>query len=132
MRLHLLDSSLYILPYHLLLKDWQPSTLWLYIITDHPTLGVDGVNSKLDLIPLHPYFAVKDLFGFMPVIVIFFYLCVFTPNLFIHVDNYMMASPLLTPAHIVPEWYFLPFYAILRSIPNKLGGVLLMLGAIVI
>jgi ubiquinol-cytochrome c reductase cytochrome b/c1 subunit len=91
-----------------------------------------GVNSKLDLIPLHPYFAVKDILGFMLTVVLFVYLCVFSPNLVIHVDNYIMATPLLTPAHIVPEWYFLPFYAILRSIPFKLGGVILMLGAIVI
>ena len=62
-----------------------------------------GVNSKLDLVPLHPFFAVKDVFGFMPVIVLFFNLCVFSPNMFLHPDNYMMASPLVTPAHIVPE-----------------------------
>ena len=91
-----------------------------------------GVNSKLDLIPLHPYFAVKDIFGFLPLISVFLILSLFYPNLFIHPDNYMMATPLVTPTHIVPEWYFLPFYAILRSIPFKLLGVIIMFGAIII
>lgn len=91
-----------------------------------------GINSRLDQITLHPYFALKDLKSFLPMALVGLYSVTFSPNIFIHPDNYMMASPIITPSHIVPEWYFLPFYAILRSVPLKLGGVCLMGAAIVI
>ena len=85
-----------------------------------------------DKIPFYPYFYVKDFFGFL-VFLTFLLICVFWyPNLLGHPDNYIPANPLVTPAHIVPEWYFLPFYAILRSIPDKLGGVLAMFCSILI
>lgn len=77
-----------------------------------------------------PYFFVKDLFAFFNGLLIFFIFVFFMPNVLGHADNYINADPMVTPAHIVPEWYFLPFYAILRSIPNKLGGVVAMLFAI--
>jgi len=91
-----------------------------------------GVNGIYDRIPFYPYFYVKDLFGFMIFIWIFSMFVIYAPNYLGHADNYIEANPLVTPAHIVPEWYFLPFYAILRSIPDKLGGVLLMVIAILI
>jgi len=91
-----------------------------------------GINSNVDTIPFYPYFYVKDLFGFLIFLFIFGVLVFFYPNLLGHSDNYIPANPLVTPAHIVPEWYFLPFYAILRSIPDKLGGVLAMIGSILI
>merc|ERR1711970_1350473 len=91
-----------------------------------------GIASQTDRVPFYPYFYVKDLLGF--IIRMFFYgrFVYFAPNAMGHPDNYILANPMVTPAHIVPEWYFLPFYAILRSIPDKLGGVIAMLGGILI
>jgi ubiquinol-cytochrome c reductase cytochrome b subunit len=93
--------------------------------------GVE-VKSKKDTIPFHPYYTVKDFFGFGVFFIVYFYFVFFAPNVLGHPDNYIPANPMVTPTHIVPEWYFLPFYAILRSIPSKLGGVIAMFGAIVI
>jgi len=94
-------------------------------------LGID-MKGKQDSIPFHPYYTVKDGFGLG--VFLIFYACIvfFAPNLFGEPDNYIPANPLATPAEIVPEWYFLPYYAILRSIPNKLAGVIAMFGAIVL
>lgn len=83
-------------------------------------------------IPFFTYFSIKDLFGFVVFCVFFGMFVVYAPNLLGHSDNYIEALPLVTPAHIVPEWYFLPFYAILRTIPDKLGGVIAMVLAILI
>lgn len=91
-----------------------------------------GANTNVDYVSFYPYFYVKDLFAFLGFATFFSFFVFFYPNLLGHSDNYIPANPLVTPAHIVPEWYFLPFYAILRSIPNKLGGVLAMMGAILI
>jgi quinol-cytochrome oxidoreductase complex cytochrome b subunit len=92
-------------------------------------LGVDGT---VDRVPFYPYFYVKDLFSFVVLMIVFGYFVFFAPNMLGHADNYLPADPMVTPPHIVPEWYFLPFYAILRSIPHKLGGVLAMFGALLI
>lgn len=91
-----------------------------------------GVNSNVDYIPFYPYFYVKDLFSFFILAFLFSFFVFFYPNLLGHSDNYIPANPMSTPAHIVPEWYFLPFYAILRSIPDKLGGVVAMVSAILV
>jgi ubiquinol-cytochrome c reductase cytochrome b subunit len=91
-----------------------------------------GVDSAIDRIPFYPYFYVKDLFSFIIFVVVFSTFVFFYPNAMGHPDNYIPANPMVTPPHIVPEWYFLPFYAILRSIPDKLGGVIAMGGALVI
>jgi quinol-cytochrome oxidoreductase complex cytochrome b subunit len=91
-----------------------------------------GVDSGVDKVPFYPYFFVKDLFAFFILLFIFGGLVYYSPNTLGHPVNYIPADPIHTPAHIVPEWYFLPFYAILRSIPNKIGGVLAMLFAILI
>jgi ubiquinol-cytochrome c reductase cytochrome b subunit len=91
-----------------------------------------GIDSSTDKIPFYPYCYVKDLFNALLFIVFFSVFLFYYPNLLGHPDNYIPANPMVTPAHIVPEWYFLPFYAILRSIPDKLGGVLAMFGAIVV
>jgi ubiquinol-cytochrome c reductase cytochrome b subunit len=85
-----------------------------------------------DKISFYPYFYLKDLLAFFISLVFFCFFVFFSPNYLGHSDNYILANPLVTPSHIVPEWYFLPFYAILRSIPNKLGGVLLMALAIIV
>ena len=91
-----------------------------------------GINTNIDYISFYPYFYVKDLFAFFILILFFSFLVFFSPNMLGHPDNYIPANPLVTPAHIVPEWYFLPFYAILRSIPDKLGGVVAMGAAILV
>ncbi|NBX52778.1 MAG: cytochrome b/b6 [Proteobacteria bacterium] len=90
------------------------------------------MKSKKDSIPFHPYFTIKDMVGFAAFFLVFGYFLFFYPNALGHPDNYIPANPLVTPAHIVPEWYFLPFYAILRAVPDKLGGVLMMFGAIIL
>ena len=82
-----------------------------------------GVSSNADKIPFHRYFTIKDVVGFIPILSALLILVLFAPNLLGEPDNFVAANPLSTPAHIVPEWYFLFAYAILRSIPNKLGGV---------
>ena len=92
-------------------------------------LGIDK-KTKKDVIPFHPYYTIKDLFGLGVFLIFFSAFLFFAPNFFGEPDNYLPANPLVTPAHIVPEWYFLPFYAILRAVPSKLGGVLLMFAAI--
>ena len=83
-----------------------------------------GINSSVDTIPFHPYYSSKDLFGFAVFGIFFSFFIFFAPNMLGHSDNYIPANPLVTPTHIVPEWYFLFAYAILRSIPDKLFGVL--------
>jgi ubiquinol-cytochrome c reductase cytochrome b/c1 subunit len=87
---------------------------------------------KTDKIYFHPYYTWKDGFGILVFLIVFLLFVMYAPNYLGHSDNYIMANPLVTPAHIVPEWYFLPFYAILRSIPDKLGGIVLLLAAIAI
>jgi len=91
-----------------------------------------GINKNVDTVSFYPYFYVKDLFSFLLFLALFSFFVFYFPNALGHSDNYIPANPLVTPAHIVPEWYFLPFYAILRSIPDKLGGVAAMVGAILI
>jgi len=104
----------------------------LYVLHDAGSNNPEGIESWLDPFKssFHVYFTIKDLAGLFSVLVIFFIIVFFYPNLLGHPDNYIKANPMVTPPHIVPEWYFLPFYAILRSVPHKLGGVLLMGGAI--
>lgn len=91
-----------------------------------------GSGTNVDTVSFYPYFYTKDLFSFLILVTLFSFFVVYFPNALGHADNYIPANPLSTPAHIVPEWYFLPFYAILRSIPDKLGGVVAMIGAILI
>ena len=94
-------------------------------------LGIDRKGPQ-DSIPFHPYYTIKDLFGLSFVLTIFAAVVFYAPDFLGHPDNYIPADPLKTPAHIVPEWYFLPFYAILRAVPDKLGGVIAMISAILI
>ncbi|MEQ8331950.1 cytochrome b/b6 [Nisaea sp.] len=94
-------------------------------------LGID-VKGPQDTIPFHPYYTIKDAFGLFVFLIPLAFFVFFAPNFLGHPDNYIPADPLVTPAHIVPEWYFLPFYAILRAVPDKLMGVLAMFGAIAV
>nr|AAS01279.1 cytochrome b [Cuora amboinensis lineata] len=91
-----------------------------------------GLNSNADKIPFHPYFSYKDLLGLILMLTLLLTLALFSPNLLGDPDNFTPANPLSTPPHIKPEWYFLFAYAILRSIPNKLGGVLALLSSILV
>ena len=94
-------------------------------------LGID-VRGEQDTISFHPYYTVKDMFGLSVFLTIMAAVVFFLPNSMGHPDNYIPANPMVTPAHIVPEWYFLPFYAILRAVPDKLLGVLAMFAAIAV
>nr|YP_010363458.1 cytochrome b [Atkinsoniella curvata]UNZ12559.1 cytochrome b [Atkinsoniella curvata] len=91
-----------------------------------------GMNSNIDKIPFHPYFTIKDLLGFMIVLTLLLMLNMLEPYMLSDPDNFTPANPMVTPIHIQPEWYFLFAYAILRSIPNKLGGVMALFLSIVI
>ena len=106
--------------------------IWALHVTgnNNPT-GIEVKDSK-DTISFHPYYTVKDLFAYVVFLLMFCYFIFYNPNILGHPDNYIEADPMLTPAHIVPEWYLLPFYAILRAVPDKLMGVLLMFGSIVV
>jgi ubiquinol-cytochrome c reductase cytochrome b subunit len=90
------------------------------------------IKSGKDAVPFHPYMTVKDGFSLVVFLIFFAYWVFYIPNYLGHADNYIPANPSVTPAHIVPEWYFLPFYAILRAVPDKLGGVIAMAAAILI
>ena len=106
--------------------------IWaLHVHKSNNPLGID-ITGPQDTIPFHPYYTIKDMFGvgvFMLVLALFVF---YAPNYMGHPDNYVPANPLATPPHIVPEWYLLPYYAILRAIPDKLGGVIAMVAAIAI
>lgn len=86
-----------------------------------------GVSSRCDVVKFHPYFSVKDLLGFCIMWLFLGFIVLFIPNVFIDPENFIPANPLVTPTHIQPEWYLLPMYAVLRSIPNKLGGVIALI-----
>jgi ubiquinol-cytochrome c reductase cytochrome b subunit len=103
---------------------------FLHIQGSSNPLGIS--NTRADKISFLPYFYVKDLFIFIVSLIFLFSIVFFIPNIFGHPDNYIPANPLVTPTHIVPEWYFIYFYAILRTVPNKLGGVVCMALAIII
>jgi ubiquinol-cytochrome c reductase cytochrome b subunit len=96
---------------------------------------MDGSSNPLSVedgfkVPFFPYMVVKDIFVFILYLMVFSYLVFFIPNYLGHPDNYIRANPTTTPEHIVPEWYFLPFYAILRAVPDKVLGVFAMIGSI--
>lgn len=100
----------------------------LHLIALHNSGSTNPLGTYLseDKIPFYPYFVVKDAVGVLVFLQFLLFFVFFMPNLLGHPDNYIPANPLVTPSHIVPEWYFLPFYAILRSVPHKLGGVIAM------
>ena len=106
--------------------------IWsLHVPGNNNPTGV-SVQGKQDTVAFHPYYTVKDFFAYVVFLLLFCYFIFYNPNALGHPDNYIEADPMLTPAHIVPEWYLLPFYAILRAVPDKLFGVLLMFGSIVV
>jgi ubiquinol-cytochrome c reductase cytochrome b subunit len=106
--------------------------IWaLHVPGNNNPTGV-SVKSSQDTLPFHPYYTMKDAFAIVVFFMFFAFWIFFAPNYLGHAINYQEANPLVTPAHIVPEWYYLPFYAILRAVPDKLGGVIAMFGSILI
>ncbi|MGE0768822.1 MAG: cytochrome bc complex cytochrome b subunit [Hyphomicrobiaceae bacterium] len=106
--------------------------IWaLHVVGQNNPTGID-IKTKSDAVPMAPYAIAKDLFAMFVFIMLFSWFVFYAPDYLGHADNYIEANPLVTPPHIVPEWYYLPFYAILRAVPSKLGGVLLMFGSILI
>jgi ubiquinol-cytochrome c reductase cytochrome b/c1 subunit len=103
----------------------------LHMVGNNNPTGVEPKSEK-DVVAFTPYAAIKDTFFMVVFLVLFAWFVFYVPNYLGHSDNYIPANPLVTPTHIVPEWYYLPFYAILRAIPSKLGGVLMLLGSLVI
>nr|ABY80901.1 cytochrome b [Xantusia bolsonae] len=106
--------------------------LHLLFLHDSGSNNPTGLNSNMDKISFHPFFSYKDLLGVLMIITLLLTLSLFSPNLLGDPENFTPANPMMTPPHIKPEWYFLFAYAILRSIPNKLGGVLALLLSIMI
>ncbi|TKW61910.1 MAG: cytochrome b [Blastochloris viridis] len=108
--------------------------LHIWALHEHKSNNPVGINlsKKSDFIPFHPYYTIKDIFGLGVYLIPFTFMVFYAPEYLGHTDNNIPANPLVTPAHIVPEWYFLPFYAILRAIPIKEIGVIAMFGAIAI
>lgn len=107
--------------------------IWaLHVVGQNNPTGVEVKNVQKDTVPFTPYATIKDIFGMVCFIFVLAYFVFYQPNFMGHADNYIPANPAVTPTHIVPEWYFLPFYAILRAIPDKLGGVLAMFAAIAV
>jgi ubiquinol-cytochrome c reductase cytochrome b subunit len=104
--------------------------IWaLHVPGNNNPAGIE-VKTKRDVVPFHPYYTTKDGFALVLFLILFAGLVFYAPNLLGHTGNYIPANPLQTPAHIVPEWYFLPFYAILRAIPSKLVGVIALMASI--
>ncbi|MDP2329328.1 MAG: cytochrome b N-terminal domain-containing protein [Reyranella sp.] len=103
----------------------------LHVHGSNNPLGIDPKGPQ-DTVPFHPYYTMKDGFGVVVFLIVFSGFVFFAPDYLGHPDNYIPADPLVTPPHIVPEWYFLPYYAILRAVPDKLGGVIAMFGAIAV
>ena len=107
--------------------------IWaLHVPGNNNPTGIEITRPSKDTIPFHPHITIKDLFALLVFLIIFLGFVFFSPDILGHPDNYIPANPMVTPYHIVPEWYLLPFYAILRSVPDKLGGVVLLFASLLI
>ena len=104
----------------------------LHVVGQNNPDGVEVKNAERDTLPFTPYATIKDSFAMVCFMLFYAWWIFYVPNYLGHADNYIEANPLSTPSHIVPEWYYLPFYAILRAIPSKLGGVVAMFSAILV
>jgi ubiquinol-cytochrome c reductase cytochrome b subunit len=106
--------------------------LWaLHVPGNNNPTGISA-KTKQDTLPFHPYYTVKDSFALVVILIAFAAFVFYAPNFFNLPDNFIKADPLMTPAEIVPEWYFLPFYAMLRAVPDKLGGVVVMFSSLIV
>lgn len=119
---------------HFLLPFIIIAIIFLHLVFLHQTGSNNplGINCNRDRIPFHQYYSAKDFLGYVIALRLFIIIVLFTPNLLTDPENFLLANPLVTPIHIKPEWYFLWVYAILRSIPNKLGGVIALFTALLI
>ena len=107
--------------------------IWaLHVPGNNNPTGIEIKQPSKGTIPFHPHITIKDLFALLVFLIIFLGFVFFSPDVLGHPDNYIPANPMVTPYHIVPEWYLLPFYAILRSVPDKLGGVVLLFASLLI
>jgi len=105
--------------------------IWsFHVVGNNNPTGVEVKSVEADTVSFHPYYTIKDSFAIVVFMILYVFLIFYAPNFLGEPDNYIRANSLVTPAEIVPEWYFLPFYAILRAVPDKLGGVLVMFAAI--
>ena len=104
----------------------------LHIVALHSvgSSNATGLTSSNDRVPFHPFYSIKDLVGFIVVFISLGWVITYAPDALGHIDNYTEANPLVTPSHIQPEWYFLPYYVVLRAVPNKLLGVIAIAGSI--
>lgn len=120
--------------FHFLIPFLIAAVILIHLLFLHQTGSRNpiGIKRNAEKIPFHPYFTIKDLLGFIMILIILILLTLLAPNLLGDPENFNPANPLVTPVHIQPEWYFLFAYAILRSIPNKLGGVIALLLSILI
>jgi len=120
--------------FHYLLPFLIVGAVLLHLVAVHQNGSNNplGVAGNVDKVAFYPFFVIKDLYSWVIAFIFFFFFVCFVPNYLGHTDNYIEANPMVTPSHIVPEWYFLPLYAILRSIPHKLGGVIAMFAALLI
>lgn len=120
--LHRFYSLHFTLPFIILLV----SLLHVFLLHEFGSSNPTGLSAALDNVPFSPYFVIKDTFLIIVVLIIVFFIIFISPDLLGHTDNYEKANFLVTPPHIVPEWYFLPLYAVLRSVTNKLLGIFLI------
>jgi len=120
--------------FHFILPFIVAVVVILHILFLHQTGSNNplGIECNSDRVPFHIYYSVKDILGYVIALSLFIIIILFTPNLITDPENFLLANPLVTPVHIKPEWYFLWVYAILRSIPNKLGGVIALFAALLI
>jgi len=120
--------------FHFILPFILAVVVILHILFLHQTGSNNplGIECNSDRVPFHIYYSVKDILGYVIAIFLFIIIILFAPNLITDPENFLLANPLVTPVHIAPEWYFLWVYAILRSIPNKLGGVIALFAALLI
>ena len=117
---------------HFLLPFVLIALVILHIVALHSTGSSNptGLTSSNDRVPFHPFYSIKDLVGFILMFIALGWIIAYAPDALGHIDNYTEANPLVTPSHIQPEWYFLPYYVVLRAVPNKLLGVIAIAGSI--
>jgi len=108
------------------------AVIHIVLLHEHGSNSPIGVNPNSDKVPFHSYFSSKDVYGFVLLFILLSIVVFYLPNVLGDPENYIKANPLVTPVHIMPEWYFLFAYAILRAIPNKLGGVIALVLSVLI